>query len=120
MLGRKAIQITNRTFWTVSRGQAIGYIENVISSNGFIFKNPCIYFRETSSNLSNGQMIEISTVDIKDTAILMSYMKKRKPVCVTFNLQFFSSPTRGHIIGQNYATEIEEIKDENINVTVDK
>jgi hypothetical protein len=105
-------RIQRRNFWTVSRASVIGYIE-AVGSNGFIFENDCINFRETSSNLSTGSVLNVSMTDCNiDKNVLKSLMNKKIPVNVCINQQLLSIPTRGEIVGQIYAEQIEPIENE--------
>jgi hypothetical protein len=107
---------TRKNLWTLAEGKTIGYIENVLKE-GIVFKNECIYFRETSSNLSNGQVINISTTKCStDKELLQKFMMNKTQICVDFHCQLFSFPTHGTSIGQNYATKIEPIGVEVITV----
>lgn len=109
----------NRTFWTTSKGKTIGYIEGV-GVNGLFFTNPSIAFRETSSNLSTGKWYNMSIIDISDindiNVISMSIMN-RTPVCVTYNTQAYSLPTRGRICDQIYVTKVEPFDSDELYVT---
>jgi hypothetical protein len=108
MLKTTKINSLRRKFWTIANGKTIGYIES-ISSEGFFFKHPCIYFRQSSSNLSNTNIFLINVIDCNNIDKLQRYMIKRKPVCIEFNSQWISSPNRGFMFGQNYATNIEPL-----------
>lgn len=120
MLTRTFKHVIKRNFWTVAKGDAIGYIENV-GHNGTFINNPMIYFRETSSNLSNGEVFNVSTVDLHQSEeTLRKYMRDRKPVYVKYNQQLFSFPTRGNILEQYFATEIVQIGDENVTVSLNQ
>ena len=52
-------KVIGRNFWNLCKGKSIGFIESVYRS-GFIFQPEFATFRETSSNLSNGDTGEFS------------------------------------------------------------
>ena len=52
-------RLIKKQFWTLSKRKAIGFIEG-IANTSFIFKNDSIKFREISSNISNGNVIDVS------------------------------------------------------------
>ena len=120
MLKTTNINSLRRKFWTIANGKSIGYIENVLSE-GLFFKHPYIHFRQSSSKLSNTKIFLINVIDCNNIKKLQTYMINREPVYIEFNSQLISSPTRGFIFGQDYATKIEPLdNDDVINISIDK
>lgn len=102
--------------WTLSQIESIGYIESV-GEIGIIFKHPVISFRETSSNLSTGDVYLISTVHhTQSTDVLKKYMAQRMPVSIKMNDQLFSLPTKGFLMGTRFSESIHPIDTENITI----
>lgn len=117
LMFRKIATTQIRPFWTLSRQKIIGYIESV-GSQGLIFTNDFIMFRETSSNLSHGNIFNVSIEKCNnDKQQLTEYMNSRTHVCVECNQQLFSNPTKGNITEQIFATQIYPLEDEILNVS---
>ena len=110
-------RLIKKQLWTLAEGKAIGYIES-ISKKGLIFKHDCIAFRETSSNLSTGNIFDISLEKSNiEKNWLEEIMKNKISVCIDFNTQLFSFPTFGNIIKQDYVTNITILRDEVITIS---
>ena len=111
------LNIPARNFWTLAEGRSIGYIENV-GKAGIFFTNKVIKFRETSSNLSNGEVFELSTEKLNKNSCppLHEIMYKKKPVYVEYNEELFGFPWNGETSGPTYVTKIGLIDDEIINI----
>ena len=105
----------NREFWTVGRLRSIGYIESVYKA-GLIFESDYIKFRETSSNLSNGEQYTLSTSylnpEIKHK--LEKIMNRKVPVCIEYYKDLVGSPLSGDIFDPCYVTDIHTIEAETI------
>ena len=71
--------VGNRQFWNLCRGKSIGFIESVYKA-GWIIQTEYASFRETSSNLSNGDVREISISMLPEEyrAILDKALDKKK------------------------------------------
>lgn len=61
-------RIQKRQFWTIYKGNMVGYIEGM-GNTGILFKNNEITFRQTSSNLANGQEWRMSIEKISESDI---------------------------------------------------
>lgn len=105
-----------RTFWTLSEGRSIGYIES-IGNAGIIFKNRVLTFRETSSNFASREPIQCSTSYLQmGEDQLYELMTNKKQVTATFRTELIGLPHRGDIESPIYITKIEKIGDEIVTV----
>lgn len=81
---------------------------------GFIFKNKRAGFRETSSNLANGDQHNLSLEKCStDIDLIKSFGNKRTAVRV----ELLSFPTKGTILDTAFATSITPVCDETITIT---
>lgn len=105
------IKKINRKLWTLSSGNAVGYIEG-ISRDGYFIKNNSLLIRQTSSGTAHGQMFDLAYSNeyaALNNDKLIKLMTYRKRVKVTFKSDFFGLPSAGHILGPHYLIDIEEI-----------
>ena len=106
---------SNRSLWTIAQGQTVGYIENVMNK-GFLFKNPCIMLRETSSNLAASEQVEISIHHCNKSDLYKELMRNRVPVSVDFDTKIMNSPLKGRFSFENFATDVKPLDSEKISV----
>ncbi len=108
-----------RAFWTLSKGTKVGYIESIYR-DGFIFSTDYITFRETSSNLAQGDVLELSTSlisrETKETMKLAKRMRQRTFVSIEYSQHFVGSPLNGDIRFPVYLHHIDVLGDEIITV----
>uniref|UniRef100_A0A6C0JSX6 Uncharacterized protein n=1 Tax=viral metagenome TaxID=1070528 RepID=A0A6C0JSX6_9ZZZZ len=97
----------SRSFWTISSGTMVGYVEN-LGKNGILFSNRCIHFRQTTSNLSNhGELMNISiekcmTQNPECLYTIQNAMENRQPVTIHYELDLLNRPTNGEVVGQYF------------------
>lgn len=106
-----------RTFWCLSKGKSIGFIESVHKS-GILFSTDYVNIRETSSNLSNGNVMEVSVSKLPYDKMnkLDYYMNNKIPVCVHFSRHLIGSPLKGEIITPQYIEDITPLSEETLHV----
>lgn len=109
-------KLKSRTFWTVGKEKMCGYIESV-GNGGLFFKHDQIKFKNTSSNLSRGEISYLSLYNSKiKKERLIDLMNRRKPINISITQQFFCAPWKNNILGGMYLCDVKEIKEEKINV----
>jgi hypothetical protein len=113
--------MTTRKFWTLSKGKSIGFIESTFQS-GLIFSTDFINFRETSSNLSSGNSVQISTSKLtpEERLKIEAFMIKKLPVSVEYSRHFLGSPLNGLTLEPLYLHSSKSLIEETINITVAK
>ncbi len=120
-----------RTFWTIGKGKAIGYIESV-KKEGYFWTHDSISFRNTISNLSNGAVVNMSITNLLRNEQnlqeqlqgcqsqlqqnLNKLMVERKPVVIEYKQEFFSNPSTNYILESDHVISIKEFVDETIRV----
>lgn len=106
-----------RTFWTLAEGKSIGFIESIYKA-GIIFPTDFITFRETSSNISSGDIhkFSISKLSIDDRKQLERSMYNKTPVCVDFSNHLIGSPLKGVIEYPSYMNKCVNLDEEKINI----
>ena len=108
----------SRSFWTYSKGNMIGYIENV-GRGGLIFESDYFMFRQTSSNMASNNLISID-IDYSKTKInvanLQKYMLSKIPVSVSFHSDLITSPTTTNIFVCTICDDIKPIEPEIVNI----
>jgi hypothetical protein len=106
-----------RTFWNLCNGKSIGFIESVYKAGVFI-QTEFASFRETSSNLSNGDVRElsISYLSKEDRELLDKVLDKKIPVMIHFSKDMFGSPFKGDLLESRYIHSIKILNDETLNV----
>jgi hypothetical protein len=111
--------MNKRAFWTLSKGKKIGYIESVYKS-GLLFSTDFITFRETSSDLSSGDVIKLSTskflIKNKELWLLDKIMHGKKPICIEYSLELYGSPLVGDFARPFYLNSIDILGVELINI----
>lgn len=109
--------LQNRKFWNLSNGKSIGFIESVYRGGLFIHSD-FASFRETSSNLSNGDVREFSITKLskEDREKLDYVLSKKIPVEIKFSKDMFGSPFKGDVTEPSYIHSIKLLGDEKINV----
>lgn len=118
-LASRASTVASRAFWTLSKGTKIGYIESIYK-DGFIFQTDYITFRETSSNLAQGDVLELSTSlisrETKETMKLAKRMRHRTFVSIEYSVHLMGSPLNGDIGYPMYLHHIDVLGDEIITI----
>jgi hypothetical protein len=106
-------RIIKRQLWNLSKGKSIGFIESNYK-NGYFIKTEKITFRQTSSNLSNGEVIELSVEKLphqyRDE--IESFMTRKIPVYLEFSIDLCGSPMKGPISNPYYADKILPLSNE--------
>ena len=112
-----ANKIVRRNFWNLCRGKSIGFIESVYRG-GVLIQTDFTSFRETSSNLSNGNVIEfsISKLAPNEKKILEDAMYKKIPVTIEFSKELIGSPFKGDLFECRYMNSVKLLNDEVVNV----
>jgi len=115
------MMIASRSFWTISSGTKIGYIESVYK-DGFIFTTDYINFRETSSNLAQGDVLKLSTslisCETNEKMNLAKRMRNKTFVCIEYSEDRVGSPLNGDINYPMYLHNIDVLGEEIITVAV--
>jgi hypothetical protein len=108
-------------FWTISHGKTIGFIESMYVE-GMVFPCDFINFRETSSNLSSGEIkqISIGTLSREQKYLLEKNMKNRNFICVNTALHLLGSPNIGKMTFPIYLNDFTILGDEVICVKADE
>ena len=108
-------------FWTIAHGKTIGFIESMYVE-GMVFPCDFINFRETSSNLSSGEIkqISIGTLSREQKYLLEKNMKNRNFICVNTALHLFGSPNIGKMTFPIYLNEFTILGDEVICVKAEE
>ena len=111
-----------RKFWTVSKGEVIGYAVSKHTS-GFIFPTNGMQFCITSSNLSSSAdtKVSVNTEHLTHQQLfnINEYMRNRTPFVVKFEEHVFGRPWKGDMIGDVRAISVQPLKDETIHVKPD-
>ena len=100
--------ILKRCFWTISKGQIVGYIEQA-GTEGVIFSNKYMSFRPTTSNASShGNILDISISKYAEDKLPMiqEAMQKRLPVTIEYEQDLIGSPRVGSILEQVHLKSI--------------
>ena len=107
----------NRGFWNLCNGKSIGFIESVYKG-GVFFQTEFASFRETSSNLSNGDVRElsISYLSKDDRELLDRALNKKIPVMIHFSKDLIGSPFKGDLLESQYIHSLKILNDETINI----
>jgi hypothetical protein len=110
-------QTGTRRFWNLCRGKSIGYVESIYKG-GVIFHTEFASFRETSSNLSNGAVIEmsISKLSAKDKELMEQCLHKKQPVMIQFSKELIGSPFKGDVFEARYINSIQSLNEEVVTV----
>lgn len=109
-----------RSFWTLHRGTHVGYIE-AIHACGFIFKNDGIDFRQTSSNIAHGELVDLSIEKMntkKPTAdtVAIQYIRPRQSVIIEAQTDLLGLPWKGPVLFPKYVLSISRHQDEVLTV----
>jgi hypothetical protein len=106
-------KMQSRTFWCIAKGKNSGYIEGV-GKSGIFWHHDEIKFRNTSSNLADGEVDYISFSNYKDSSKqqLIQYMNNRTPVMLEYNQHMFSVPWKNEICGGIFLTDIKKCENE--------
>ena len=109
--------LIKRQFWNLAKSNSVGYIESVYKLGIFI-QNDYITFRETSSILSNGSLIELSIKKLPYNykEELQSILSRKQPVYVEYTKELVGSPTKGDIFTPLYVTRILPLTKDVINI----
>lgn len=104
-----------RSFYTVSRGKMVGFIEDTYK-HGLFFSPEFIAFRKTSSNLSPGRSYEFSimkmphVINLKPKRDYIEYLLSNKiPVSIEYSHDVFGAPWKGCTGLGNHALYVHSI-----------
>lgn len=111
----KRKDIIKRGFWTLNKGNSIGYVEG-ISKRGIIFKHKNMNFRQTSSNVAHGEVFYLAIPEWLSESILKEAMDRTKQVKIQFKTDVIGSPLKGEICGPNYLLDVEILDNGTVNV----
>ena len=110
--------VHKRQFWNLCRGRSIGFVESIYKG-GVLIQTEFASFRETSSNLSNGEVREfsISKLPDYDRRLLENCLKTKTPIMVEWSKELIGSPFKGDVLECRYLDGVDELTNETINVT---
>jgi len=116
---RNSKNIITRNYWNIGKGKSIGFIECIYKS-GYLIQTDYVSFRETSSNMATGEVIEFSTAKLSPEGkkTLDDVLSKRIPVMIDRSLDLFGSPLSGDIYLPRYIHNVKVLRDEKINVDI--
>ena len=105
--------ILKRGFWNLSKSTSIGFIESSYKA-GYLFTTEYISFRQTSSNFSNGDVIEMSVDKMPHQykSEIEHVMTRRTPVYLEYSVDLIGSPLNGNTLNPIYANKVIPLSNE--------